>query len=192
MHLGGKAEIDSVFHPGYMRPFRCCKEKASRGSSSGSGRPPRAPVPSGRPRRLVGIYDPDPQTLEDTEDIVRELTGRGEYGRAQESEEHEASTSTFPSVHGEDALKTCSTIAPSDDFELINITLVGDFKVGKTSLLSKFVGRNASTEHFQSIGVDFCVKTLTRGGKKVRVKLSDTAGQEEFSTRQVIHYLQRF
>ncbi|KAK9127557.1 hypothetical protein Syun_016354 [Stephania yunnanensis] len=67
------------------------------------------------------------------------------------------------------------------------VLLIGDSGVGKSSLLVSFV--NASTENLPpTIGVDFKIKLLTVDGKKVKLTIWDTAGQEKFRTLTSSYY----
>lgn len=61
------------------------------------------------------------------------------------------------------------------------IIIIGDYKVGKTSLLCKYTDRELSSPG-SSVSVDFRVKTLRRGDKKVKLQIWDFAGQERFRT----------
>lgn len=67
------------------------------------------------------------------------------------------------------------------------IIIIGDYKVGKTSLLCKYTGREMPSAD-TSISVDFRVKTLLRGNKKVKLQIWDIAGQERFRTAVASYY----
>ncbi|KAB8957770.1 hypothetical protein FH972_026858 [Carpinus fangiana] len=61
------------------------------------------------------------------------------------------------------------------------ILLIGDSGVGKTSLIVRFV--SDSTEPLPpTIGMDLKFKLLTVGGKKLKLTIWDTAGQDRFRT----------
>jgi len=64
------------------------------------------------------------------------------------------------------------------------IILVGDFGVGKTSLLLKYADNSFKEgELVTTIGSDFKTKDVAlANGKSVRLQLWDTAGQEKFRT----------
>lgn len=70
------------------------------------------------------------------------------------------------------------------------VIIIGDYKVGKTTLLCKYTGRelprtgSAGTE----ISVDFRTKTLRRADKKVKLQIWDIAGQERFRTAVASYY----
>ncbi len=60
----------------------------------------------------------------------------------------------------------------------INIMIIGDGEVGKTSILSKFDNRQFSKGHVRTVGLDQ-VRTVYKtedGKEELEVKLWDTAG----------------
>ncbi|TMW93965.1 hypothetical protein EJD97_010943 [Solanum chilense] len=70
----------------------------------------------------------------------------------------------------------------SSSYDLsFKILLIGDSGVGKSSLLLSFIS-NAVDDVTPTIGVDFKIKTLTVGGKRLKLTIWDTAGQEKFRT----------
>lgn len=62
------------------------------------------------------------------------------------------------------------------------VLVIGDSGVGKSCLLLRFCDDKFMTSHFTTLGVDFKVKTIEVGGKKVKIQAWDTAGQERFRT----------
>ena len=63
----------------------------------------------------------------------------------------------------------------------MGIIIVGDGKVGKTSILQRFNKRQFQNQHIRTIGVDFIGTTYkAEDGSDVAVKLWDTAGQDRF------------
>ncbi|CAL5995469.1 Rab11 [Hexamita inflata] len=80
-----------------------------------------------------------------------------------------------------------------DDYQstVIKILLVGAQKSGKTKLVSTYQNLEY-TEYIQTIGVDFCIKTLQLkiNSKRFTTKLQiwDTAGQERFQTITVSYF----
>ena len=63
----------------------------------------------------------------------------------------------------------------------IKILTLGDFAVGKTSFITKFIDNKFSEVYLSTIGVDFKFKTqVLPNGKKVKIQFIDTAGQERF------------
>ena len=63
----------------------------------------------------------------------------------------------------------------------MNIIIVGDGKVGKTSILKRFDKRQFQQAHIRTIGVDFITAQYkAKDDTEVQVKLWDTAGQDRF------------
>lgn len=67
------------------------------------------------------------------------------------------------------------------------VIIIGDYKVGKTTLLCKYTGRELPSIN-NSVSVDFRVKTLHRGDKKVKLQIWDIGGQERFRTAVSSYY----
>ncbi|XP_030453795.1 ras-related protein RABC2a-like isoform X1 [Syzygium oleosum] len=67
------------------------------------------------------------------------------------------------------------------------ILLIGDSGVGKSSLLVSFISSSAE-DLAPTIGVDFKIKLLTVGGKRLKLTIWDTAGQEKFRTLTSSYY----
>ncbi|GAU50956.1 hypothetical protein TSUD_411440 [Trifolium subterraneum] len=67
------------------------------------------------------------------------------------------------------------------------ILLIGDSAVGKSSLIVSFI--SGSVEDIApTIGVDFKIKLLTVGDKRLKLTIWDTAGQERFRTLTSSYY----
>jgi Ras-related protein Rab-1A len=68
-----------------------------------------------------------------------------------------------------------------EDYDYIfKVLLLGNSDVGKSSLLLRFVDSVWNDSFVPTIGVDFKVKTVEIGEKKVKMQIWDTAGQERF------------
>ena len=73
---------------------------------------------------------------------------------------------------------------------IFKLVLIGDSQIGKSSLLLRFVDHKWKEEYSPTIGVDFVRKfniiifqintTLDIKGKKVKLQIWDTSGQERF------------
>ena len=63
---------------------------------------------------------------------------------------------------------------------LFKVVFVGDAGVGKTQIIDKFVENKFLENYDFTIGVNFKVKTVNCGNKKIKLQLWDTAGQEKF------------
>ena len=71
---------------------------------------------------------------------------------------------------------------------LIKLMLIGDSSVGKSSLLLRFSDDTFDTNGTPTIGIDFKLRTIDLDGKKIKLQLLDTAGQERFRTITTAHY----
>jgi len=60
--------------------------------------------------------------------------------------------------------------------------------VGKTSLLTRYAEEFFSEQHLSTIGVDFKMKTVRIGNRRVKQQLWDTSGQERFKTVTRAYY----
>ena len=62
----------------------------------------------------------------------------------------------------------------------IKVTLIGESSVGKTSIINRYT-RNAFTQELEStLGANYSQRKIIRHGKKLRLDLWDTAGQEKY------------
>ena len=66
----------------------------------------------------------------------------------------------------------------------MNIIILGDGAVGKTSLLKMYDEKEFPDAHMATLGLDFITKKWSNEGGKdpISVKIWDTAGQERFRT----------
>ena len=62
----------------------------------------------------------------------------------------------------------------------LKLLIIGDSRVGKTSLLLKYVDHVFPEEHIATIGVEYKDKRITREDFDIRLQIWDTAGQERF------------
>jgi len=75
------------------------------------------------------------------------------------------------------------------DYDILHkIVLIGDSGVGKTSLLQRFAEQVFSNTHITTIGVDFKLRTIQVGNKRVKLQVWDTAGQEKFRVITKTYY----
>ena len=63
---------------------------------------------------------------------------------------------------------------------LLKYIIIGDAAVGKSNLLIRYSQGQFNDEYQVTIGVEFGVKTEEVDGKKFRIQIWDTAGQENF------------
>ena len=71
---------------------------------------------------------------------------------------------------------------------LFKTIIVGDGAVGKTALSLRFTEDKFQDSYKMTIGVDFSIKRMVMGGKKVKIQLWDTGGQERFSKIRPLYY----
>lgn len=71
---------------------------------------------------------------------------------------------------------------------LFKVVLVGDTGVGKSSLLNRFADNTFTERMTATIGVDFKIRTLQIEGKRVKLQIWDSAGQERFRALTASYY----
>ena len=64
--------------------------------------------------------------------------------------------------------------------KMFKLFLIGDAKVGKTSIMNQFVYHEFISQYKATIGSDFSSKSLDIDGKIVPLQIWDTAGQKRF------------
>lgn len=64
----------------------------------------------------------------------------------------------------------------------IKLLMIGDSGVGKTCLLLRYANDSFSNTFITTIGIDFKIKQLQLGDKRIKLQIWDTAGQERFRT----------
>ena len=75
----------------------------------------------------------------------------------------------------------------SDD-DVLKIVILGEGRVGKTSILSKYFKKKFNEGQESTINPAFYEKTVNYKGKNVHLKFWDTAGQEQFNAISTIYY----
>ncbi|MHA1263725.1 MAG: GTP-binding protein [Candidatus Helarchaeota archaeon] len=76
----------------------------------------------------------------------------------------------------------------SDYDYLFKVIVVGDGAVGKTALTIRFAEGRFQDHYKMTIGVDFAIKMVEIGGKRVKLQIWDTGGQERFSYIRPLYY----
>jgi small GTP-binding protein len=71
---------------------------------------------------------------------------------------------------------------------LFKVMLIGDSKVGKTSIMNCFSDSMFSMIAMPTIGIDFKIRPLDLNGKRIKLQIWDTAGQERFQTITSSYY----
>jgi small GTP-binding protein len=62
------------------------------------------------------------------------------------------------------------------------ICMIGDFGVGKTSLVARFVSNTFSDRYLTTVGVKISTRELVSSGQALRLVLWDIAGNEEMNS----------
>ena len=75
----------------------------------------------------------------------------------------------------------------SDD-DTLKIVILGEGRVGKTSILSKYFYKKFNEGEKSTINPAFYEKDVTYKGKNVHLKFWDTAGQEQFNAISTMYY----
>jgi small GTP-binding protein len=83
---------------------------------------------------------------------------------------------------------TSKSSKPREYDYFMKVVLVGASNVGKSSLMMRFTDDKFNETYVNTIGVDFRFRTLTILGKRVKVQVWDTAGQEKFRTMTSTFY----
>ncbi len=64
----------------------------------------------------------------------------------------------------------------------IQLLIIGNSSVGKTSLLVRYTTNNFNSNHIATLGIDYYTKDEKINDKFIRVKIWDTAGQERYKS----------
>ena len=62
----------------------------------------------------------------------------------------------------------------------IKVTLIGESSVGKTSIINRYTRDDFTQDLESTLGANYSQKKIVRHGKKIRLDLWDTAGQEKY------------
>ena len=62
----------------------------------------------------------------------------------------------------------------------IKVTLIGESSVGKTSIINRYTRDDFAQDLESTLGANYSQKKIVRHGKKIRLDLWDTAGQEKY------------
>ena len=76
----------------------------------------------------------------------------------------------------------------SDDDSVLKFVILGEGRVGKTSILLQYFQKQFNEGQISTINPAFYEKTVNSGGKKVQLKFWDTAGQEQFNAISALYY----
>lgn len=76
----------------------------------------------------------------------------------------------------------------ADYDKVCKIVVLGNSGVGKSSFLHRLVDNVYNESHNTTIGVDFFVYRMVVNGKKIKLQIWDTAGQEQFKSIVKAYY----
>eukprot|EP01015_Nassula_variabilis_P021889 TRINITY_DN3955_c0_g1_i1.p2 TRINITY_DN3955_c0_g1~~TRINITY_DN3955_c0_g1_i1.p2 ORF type:complete len:226 (-),score=35.77 TRINITY_DN3955_c0_g1_i1:41-679(-) len=71
---------------------------------------------------------------------------------------------------------------------LLKLLLIGNSGVGKSCMLMRYSENNFTSNFFNTIGVDFKIKSVNVENKNVKMQIWDTAGQDRFRTITCSYY----
>lgn len=71
---------------------------------------------------------------------------------------------------------------------VVKVVIVGDWGVGKTSLIRRFAENRFDHDYKPSIGVNIVTKIIDVKGRKLKLQLFDTGGQERFEPLRKKYY----
>jgi len=120
-------------------------------------------------------------------DLDREIqeSEAARRGTKPEKAEPEASMATRPATIKDEPSSSLS----DDKYDAqLKIVIIGDTGVGKSCILNRFSENLYSESHVSTIGADFKMRTLLVKGKKVRLQIWDTAGQNRFKLITSAYY----
>jgi Ras-related protein Rab-1A len=80
-------------------------------------------------------------------------------------------------------------MATANEYDyLLKLLLIGNSGVGKSCLLMRYADNSFTENFFNTIGVDFKIRTIELDGKVLKLQVWDTAGQERFRTITSSYY----
>ena len=72
---------------------------------------------------------------------------------------------------------------PKNDFDyIIKLLILGDSSVGKTNFLYKYTENKFNEKYLASTAIDLQTKQIKINGKKIKLQIWDTAGQEKYKS----------
>ena len=97
---------------------------------------------------------------------------------------HSTANSTAPGASGTD-----SQNQQSQNFDyMFKLLIIGNSSVGKTSFLFRYCDDSFTSAFVSTVGIDFKVKTVFKGDKRIKLQIWDTAGQERYRTITTAYY----
>jgi small GTP-binding protein len=68
------------------------------------------------------------------------------------------------------------------------VLIIGDSGSGKSSIINRYIDDDYNDNYYNTIGVDFKIKTYDINDKKIKLHIWDTAGQEKFRSLVTSYY----
>ena len=68
------------------------------------------------------------------------------------------------------------------------ILIIGDYGVGKSSLISRFVNNHFNCDHLSTLGVDFAMHSVNIDGQSIRLRMWDLGGQQRYRNITYSYY----
>lgn len=103
-------------------------------------------------------------------DMFSDKTMEGEGSRSDEKGESQS-----------DAHNAHNSVDEDSNAIVAKVLVVGDYAVGKSSLIRRYCTGQFKNSYIITIGVDFCMKKVQSQGKEIQLQLWDIAGHERFS-----------
>ncbi len=123
--------------------------------------------------------------IETTLDVVE----RSEDMDVDEFESMTDALEELTGVASPDPLISDDEIDDADIKLLFKICLIGDGRVGKTTLRHRFIGDKGFNESYiMTIGADFALKEITIGNIPLTFQIWDLAGQPHFKSVRSVYY----
>ena len=83
---------------------------------------------------------------------------------------------------------TMALASDKDHDHQFKLLIVGNSSVGKSAILLRFADDKYDESYVSTIGIDFKVRSIDIDGKRVKMQIWDTAGQEKFRTIGTAYY----
>ena len=80
-------------------------------------------------------------------------------------------------------------IRPSTSSDLLlKLIIIGDSGVGKSNIFMRLCDEEFKPNYTPTIGVDFKIKSISIGDRRLKFQIWDTAGQERYRTITQTYY----
>lgn len=167
------------------------KSSPNKSSSSDLGEKPNhlsSPVTPGTPSTQGASNTPGSRRSYGSD--FQGIHSQGAYsGGSSVSQGSSSQSRNSTSYHDElSSSSNLSTREKISEKKLFKVLVVGDYAVGKTSLIRRYCTSEFTNNYRITIGVDFCLKSLTRNKEEIDLQLWDIAGHERFGNMTRVFY----